>query len=435
MLVSLTSCLRDADDIPRAEHHSSAAEETFDSEKRTEDDGEKEPVIMPDKIPPAENITTEMRHYLDAYGDVERVILNAEQINAENARMLASATTLADILNVKRTYTDAELTFEIEKYTKPALPAYDEEDKAITSEHFDLVWDNRNLSQIEKSNTVRLGVVTSRANLRSLPDDLPYYRTPDDLYDKLQQTELHVASPVWILHESSDGKYFFVRAYNYAGWVDVRDVAVCDNEELWLSYVNPEKYARITETSVRLGGEEIDMGVKLPLMKDDGETLTVRIPVRNNEGKLVGQNVTLFAKNACIGDLPYTYKNFIIQAFKYKGISYSWGGRDTGVDCSGFISNVMRTFGFMLPRDTSAQESVVGSRIDVRGKHHADIAPLLTATKEPTAVYFKGHVLFYLGYAAEEGKYYFIHAPKIGETVSVVTKTSLAGMTYIGEFK
>ena len=114
---------------------------------------------------------------------------------------------------------------------------------------------------------------------------------------------------------------------------------------------------------------------------------------------------------------------------------YSWGGLDHGVDCSGFISNVMRTFGFMLPRDTKDQQNVVGTAQDVKGKGHAEIAAVLAQTDAPTAVYTPGHVMFYLGYDAVTGQYSFIHAPQIGESVSVTTKTDLSAVTYICEFK
>ncbi len=427
LMLSMSSCFRDA-------AHSSGT--TVNSGTAAEDTGAQQTQAETEKpTPPEIPVGEEEMNWIDAHVDADAVIMTGHEIAEECRRMAEESPRIYDIFSFDVSeYTPDKIRADIEVYgTLPAV-GYDREGRLIDEEHKANVMARRNMDGVGEHPVTR-GVVTARANLRSFPDNKPYRKTADNQYDSIQQTELHFATPVLVLHRSLDGKYYFVESYNYKGWVESSRIAVTDDAELWESFTRPEEYVRITATSVYLANREVDMGVKLPLVRDRGDRYDVTIPLRREDGKLVTNYQTVRAQYAVIGDLPYTYKNFIIQAFKYKGIMYSWGGLDHGVDCSGFISNVMRTFGFMLPRDTKDQQSVVGTARDVRGKSHAEIAAVLSGVNAPTAVYTPGHVLFYLGYDTLTGQYSFIHAPQIGESVSVTTKTDLSGITYICEFK
>ena len=53
--------------------------------------------------------------------------------------------------------------------------------------------------------------------------------------------------------------------------------------------------------------------------------------------------------------LPLTRANLIRQAFRFLGERYGWGHAYNGRDCSGFVSEVYRSMGVQLPRNTSDQ--------------------------------------------------------------------------------
>ena len=53
--------------------------------------------------------------------------------------------------------------------------------------------------------------------------------------------------------------------------------------------------------------------------------------------------------------LPLTGRNLISQAFKFLGERYGWGHSYDTRDCSGFVSEIYRSFGILLPRNTSSQ--------------------------------------------------------------------------------
>lgn len=67
--------------------------------------------------------------------------------------------------------------------------------------------------------------------------------------------------------------------------------------------------------------------------------------VRYKRGRKLGNDYTTFN--------PEAIKFLSMQ---YLNVSYLWGGRSTfGIDCSGFVQNVLRFFGKKLPRDASQQ--------------------------------------------------------------------------------
>ena len=439
MLISvlfLSSCLRE--DLPSAETtqvtYQTDEFESDTTEENTTEENTTEESTMEEYPAPVPVISESARVWLDLRSDADGVVMTFEEIAEENDRVLAECDVMTDVLTVPDALSSDEIRAHIGRGHIPNLPKYDTDGSKITKEHLSGVVESMGEGSIPESVTLRRGIVTIRANLRSVPDDKPYRMSPDDPYDTIQQTELHVATPVWVIWESTDGEYFLVVSSNYSGWVKAECIALTESLEAWERFAAPESFVTVIESSVKLDATELDMGVVLPLISEDREYFTLSLPVRGEDGSLSETELKLPRSSAVKGYLDFTYENFISQAFKYEGIMYSWGGLDSGVDCSGFISNVLRTFGFRLPRDTKDQQTVVGESIEVRGKTHGEIAELLESTSGPTAVYYPGHVLFYLGRGADDGKYYFIHAPRIGEAVSVTAKTSLAGMTYICEF-
>ncbi len=425
----LTSCLRDDGIV--------STSPVTDGESVSDTVQSEEMSTKADTLPESEDAEEELSEsvlmWINRHDSPKDVIMTPDEIRVENARMFEASDRLRDLMGEVQVSAQ-ELREDISMYGDVPGGRYDSDGSLISDEHRHSVRENMAQGSIPESLTVKLGIVTARANLRAFPDDKPYRKSPDNPYDSIQQTELHVASPVWVLHTSLDGEYHFVRAYNYSGWVKSDSIALTDDVSLWRYFAEPDSYVRITGVGVYLGNCEIDMGVRLPLADDRGDRYYVHVPARDTEGTLCCRELTVSARYAVVGDLPYTYENFIKQAFRYEGVMYSWGGLDTGVDCSGFIGNVMRTFGFMLPRDTRHQEYVVGISRDVRGKSHDELGAILQELGTPTAVYYPGHVLFYLGHNSHDGLYYFIHAPQMGEAVGVTSKSDLSGMTCISVF-
>lgn len=83
-----------------------------------------------------------------------------------------------------------------------------------------------------------------------------------------------------------------------------------------------------------------------------------------------------------IGKFEYTFLNeadvfpesILDFALSYLNAPYLWGGKTLfGIDCSGFMQQVHRVFGYQLPRNASQQQEI-GQEIDFEDREPGDLA-------------------------------------------------------------
>ena len=181
---------------------------------------------------------------------------------------------------------------------------------------------------------------------------------------------------------------------------------------------NPN-FGIITEPLLKVGDTYLDMSVKLPLKRTEASEYVFSYPEKNEEGLLIIKELKLPKSQVHIGYVPYTKENILKLASKYLGMNYSWGGMDYGVDCSSFVGNIYRTFGFTFPRNTRSQNKSVGKIIDLSTKSLDEKLNLIKGS-EPSLLFQNEHVMLYIG--MENNKHYIIHAS--GSEMKVV-KTEL----------
>lgn len=202
---------------------------------------------------------------------------------------------------------------------------------------------------------LRYGVTVKRTDLKSFPTGMRAYSAPTDRdFDVFQETTVDPAVPVLIYHEDATGRFLFVRAYFYRGWVPKESVAETDRAT-WLTYAAPKEKAVVTNRVLTLGkGKDTalyQMGSSLPLEK--GHLL---LPMRDQAGRLVIQKEKArFDDSLHKGPLPYTEENLLILARRHLGAPYGWGGRKESVDCSALTQDVYRSMGIELPRNSGEQ--------------------------------------------------------------------------------
>ncbi len=365
-----------------------------------------------------EVIPDNAKDYIDAAsGDL---LLSSKDIKNYNEEIRKKSNSFYDIDSMN-SLTREEILSYIEKYQLPELPKYDGE-LEITASIEKEILDNRNISAIISSDAISKGLIVRRTNLKSFPTDYHFFDEREGVFDSLQETELSVNTPLRILHVSSDGKWNFVVTETYAGWVKEEDIVICSDDE-WDYFINNSSFAVITTAVLDISDTILDMGVKLPFVKTTPEGYELILPARDERGKLTKKSIVVSRDKAHIGYLPYTVRNIYIEAFKYEGIPYSWGGMDYGVDCSSYVSNVLKTFGIILPRNTSSQKISAGKIIDLSNKNIPEKREVLKENF-PSLLYQPGHVMIYLG--RRDGHDYIIHASgsKMKVTYEELTETS-----------
>ncbi len=377
---------------------------------------------------PTQNVPEGAVKWINAHGNSDAVIMTHDQIAYMNEKMRERCAALTDIKEYEPNISRDQMTHIIESSSGPSLPKYDEKGVEITEAELEAVRANRNLDALADLNTAVKGVTVQRTDIRALPTDREFYNSASvQDYDRMQESELPAASAVWILHTSLDGKYHFIQSYYYIGWVRTENVAVAEGSGDWDMYADllnidgsafdRNDFAVITDSQVNVNGVRLDMGTAVPLdgAVDAAASGSVILPGRDADGKLTRVNAELPKGSYSIGYPDYTLRSFYIQAFKYVGTPYGWGGMKNGVDCSSYVLSVFKSFGFVFPRNTSQQNSTVGRVTDVEGQDDAYKISVLSEAYEngiPTLIYKSGHVMIYLG--VQDGVHYIIHAPGSG---------------------
>lgn len=262
---------------------------------------------------------------------------------------------------------------------------------------------------------VRYGMAVRRSEVRRVPSIAPVRRKPGDTsFDVLSMTVLDPGDRVTAYHLSADSRWAYVQTPSCRGWIQRRDFG-------WL-----DAPAESSTTHVRLvvtGPVETlcpdplcateftraSMGTGFPLegREDDGRWI-VRAANRNDRGGLV-MNTGWFRADSDVaaGPLPLTPRNIAVQAFKYLGAGYAWGGTGRNVDCSGFIANVFGACGILMPRSAAFQARMF-DRVELAGTPRERILQLASLPPLRTLVEFPGHIGLLVGVV--DGHPWLIHA-------------------------
>lgn len=136
----------------------------------------------------------------------------------------------------------------------------------------------------------------------------------------------------------------------------------------------------------------------------------IELPVRKADGSLAFQPA-LMRRSADVsqGYLPLTRANLLRQSFKFLGERYGWGHGYNARDCSGFVGEIYRSFGVLMPRNTGDQASSPAlDRIAFSAEDsHARRLQALRDTRVGDLVYIPGHVMMIIGHV--DGEPYAIH--------------------------
>jgi len=338
----------------------------------------------------------------------DAVIMNSNDITKYNKEMLR-----------KQPTTNYDLKIYPKSVKGTALQAMLQENdfptgyvngQSISGSFKNQILSNMNLGAVAAANPVKWGLAVRRSSLRLYPSVEGVFDDADEQeFDSLQATIINPGEAVAILHRSADLKWNFVQSNNYRGWVLADNIAETSYKE-WLKWQNPDRFLVVTaaELNLQVNSEALllEMGSHLPVVGKDKNNYIVQLPQRQGDGKAVFTKKMISADGQVhLGNLPYTRANIIKQAFKFYGQPYGWGGLKDSVDCSSFVMDIYRSFGFMMPRDADTQEIAVGK---VQSVTPQNVQSVLDAALPGATLHMDGHVMLYLGHLDDQ--YYVINA-------------------------
>ena len=369
--------------------------------------------------------------WIGLQAEPDRVILDRTAIEAQNAKLLQLDPSMHDLRKLPATLPREQVSGWINAISeRPTRQLYDVEGKPVPSATFDAMAADLALDKIPASQPTRYGLIVQRAAFRAFPTDLRVFSSKGDTdIDRFQETAEFPGVPVVITHASADGQWLFVLSPRYAAWTRKENVAEGSAAQVF-GYADKVPYRVITGASERtvftrerpeVSQLQLDMSTRVPLASGlapdqpvNGQTAyaayTLELPWRDAAGKLQFSPALLQKNTDTASDyLPLTPANIIRQSFKFLGERYGWGHSYDGRECSGFVSDVYRSMGVQMPRDTSKQSisPALEHRLFTDKDSREARIKAAHALQVGDLVYIPGHVMMVIGQL--HGQPYVIH--------------------------
>lgn len=358
-------------------------------------------------------------------------ILDRSQIEAQNARMRAQDSHIQDIATLPAQFDAATVCASITALSSwPTRALYNDKGHAIAPALRGTIEANLGLDAIPAQVAPAYALVVKRAALRTFPTRERVFSSVGDTdIDRFQESALFPGDKVAVVHRSADGHWLFVHSERYSAWIETDAIASGDKATV-LGYGAKGPYRIVTGATAqtvytpeepRVSRLQLDMGVRLPVLADwpasepvNGQqahaSWVVQLPVREADGRLKMVPALLPRSQDTAADyLPLTPRLLLQQAFKFLGERYGWGHDYDTRDCSGFVSEIYRSFGVLLPRNTSAQAvSPALDRLPFTGKYGKAVRDrAVTNLQVGDLVYIPGHVIMAIGHV--DGRTWVIH--------------------------
>jgi cell wall-associated NlpC family hydrolase len=359
------------------------------------------------------------------------LVLSTADIERQNDKLRASDPTVNDLRKLPAQLSRAQVTEWVKRMSvRPTSPLFDEHGRAISSAQLDDVERNVAIDSIAATQATRYGLVVRRADLRTFPTALRVFRSNDDAdIDRFQESALFPGTPVVVAHTSADGRWLFVVSPMYSAWIEREAVAEGPASEVF-GYVERAPYLIVTGATARtvftrerpeVSQLQLDMSTRVPLLSQwpsdrpvNGQhpytAHVIQLPWRDANGALYF-SPALVPKTADVSTeyLTLTPATLLEQSFKFLGERYGWGHSYNARDCSGFVSDVYRSFGLQMPRNTRDQGvSPAFRRITFEEKDSYDARlQVLSTLQVGDLIYIPGHVMMVIGH--DRGMPYVIH--------------------------
>lgn len=399
-------------------------------------------------------------HWIDIENVSESVKMTPEEIENLNARIL-------------RTYGTEMHDLKKEAFAKEERVVYDKWCGNFLSFGIQGInWTVRDAqNSVDKNVHIKYGIATSQGLIKQFPMEtfLADEEDPSDPeWDEAALCLCMVGEALLILGSVQEEGYLYVRNECSEGWISAESVAVCRNRAEWLMAAFPIHPLVVTGDMVWLEASAVYPGTsayrlrmgtvlelcveeEIPEIKETIETNRIKgtgalietteaqaeqrvqnrlswnnyivwLPCRAPDGSFFRQKGLIpMSRDVSVGYLSLTNEEIIKQAFKCLGDRYGWGGMLESRDCSSYIREVYRCFGWILPRNTTGQLQMPVRKIELAGRRCSEKKQILKVLEPGTLLYFPGHVMMYLGY--ENGNFYVINdvsrLVKEGETMPV----------------
>ncbi len=254
---------------------------------------------------------------------------------------------------------------------------------------------------------LKFAITIKNAQIRNLPTHKPFFRKtnlPGEGYpfDYMQNSRIHVNTPLFISHFSTDGSWAFVQSPFSTGWLPSESLVLLNPTQRY-EFRNAKKIAIIKEnvpiySKAQKYITHAELGAIFPYVKEDDVFYYSYMYANTLEdfGKKI--SVRIVKSDAGIMPLVFNAKNISQVSTQLLGEKYGWGGYLANRDCSAMTKDFFAPFGMWLPRNSAAQKNA-GTYISLKGLGDKEKEQMILENAIPflSLIYLKGHIMLYIG--------------------------------------
>ncbi|MBQ1490448.1 MAG: SH3 domain-containing protein, partial [Blautia sp.] len=392
------------------------------------------------EVPTMPEVTTEMTDpffWMRDLADTRQVLATEEEIQAFNQSFIDTPDCcMTDFRGASRYFHEKAL------YRAIWRSEYNDASSVLSMYHYDIDGEEVSGNMVYEAlgniggedakelAKTRFGIAVHRSDVIALPSLLLATDEKGDAdYNFYQLSSVRVNEPVVVKATSKDGKFYYCDTDCCSGWIASEDIAICEDKAEWLEawdfpsseaiVINEGKfYMEASNTNPDVSELLLTMGTVLRrvpeedfdhdvIMRMPYYNYAVYIPVRKADGSY-DKTIALISMNHFVseGYLPLTTENILKVAFSKLGERYGWGNMLKASDCSGYMRDVYRCFGLILPRNTTWQQAMPVRKIDVSEATVEEKQEALRTMPPGAILYFNGHEMMYLGHV--EDKFYVL---------------------------
>ncbi len=273
-----------------------------------------------------------------------------------------------------------------------------------------LPWNTKEVQDIIKTTNFenynqakQYAITTKNAQIRNLPTNKPFYRNPKHAgegfpFDYMQNSRIHINTPVFISHYSSDGAWAFVQNPFSSGWLAIADLALLDTKQR--TQFQQSKKIVITKDNLPIYSStqnyllHVKLGSMFARVSEDDEFFYSYMYSRFGT-KL---EVRISKQTASLMPLPYTKESGFQVSSELLGEKYGWGGYLANRDCSAMTKDFFAPFGIWLPRNSYGQKKS-GKYISFEGLNSKEKEGMILQKGIAflSLIYLQGHIMLYAG--------------------------------------
>ncbi|GAB5465952.1 MAG: NlpC/P60 family N-terminal domain-containing protein [Candidatus Kapaibacteriales bacterium] len=277
-------------------------------------------------------------------------------------------------------------------------------------------WENEKLnSYIDNADfssapTLKKNAISVYAtNARLLPTIKPLFLSPDMAgegypFDYLQNSAIWPGTPLKIFHTSKDGAWYYCSAPFVEGWIESKDIAICDDSFVKEYKKNDIGIIKKDEISaIDNNGQFIStlyIGTAISVLNSQTGIISCLIPKRDEDGNAVIATTNIRKDQITLKNDRVYVKDFYDLVKETIGSPYGWGGAYFTRDCSALIRDIYSVFGIWLPRNSGAQIKAGKESTGLEGMSKKQKYEKIDSVAIPllSLIYKKGHIVIYMGY-------------------------------------